>query len=138
MEQAGNLGHFGGARQAAIGTALIRRATATGSLVMRKLDAVINLLRGLRCFPEHRGAGWAGGELTIDLPVRVRMQRPAHAEAALARRPGQFVEAGLQCRVFLVGRTELREQRQDQSVVLFVAQAVEGVRVTQWSESTRP
>ena len=39
MEQIGALGYFGDARRAAIGTALIERATATGSLVIRKLGA---------------------------------------------------------------------------------------------------
>ena len=37
MEQAGALGYFGDARRAAVGTALIDRATAAGSLVIRKL-----------------------------------------------------------------------------------------------------
>ena len=36
-EQAGALGYFGDARRAAVGTAFIERATATGSLVIRKL-----------------------------------------------------------------------------------------------------
>jgi hypothetical protein len=38
-ERAGALGYFGDARRAAVGTALIERATATGSLVIRKLGA---------------------------------------------------------------------------------------------------
>ena len=37
MEQAGTLGYFGDARRAAVGTTLLERATATGSLVIRKL-----------------------------------------------------------------------------------------------------
>ena len=37
MEQAGALGYFGDARRAAVGTALIERASAAGSLVMRTL-----------------------------------------------------------------------------------------------------
>jgi Transposase DDE domain len=37
VEQAGGLGYFGDARRAAVGTQLIERATATGSLVIRKL-----------------------------------------------------------------------------------------------------
>src|SRR5450631_1900793 len=39
MEQAGALGYFGDARRAAVGTELIERVTATGSLVIRKLGA---------------------------------------------------------------------------------------------------
>ena len=39
----------------------------------RQLDAVVDLLRGLRRFREHRGARWAGRQLPVDLPVRVRM-----------------------------------------------------------------
>jgi hypothetical protein len=37
VERAGALGYFGDARRAAVGTALIERVTATGSLVVRKL-----------------------------------------------------------------------------------------------------
>ena len=39
VEQAGALGYFGDARRAAVGTELIERVTATGSLVIRKLGA---------------------------------------------------------------------------------------------------
>jgi hypothetical protein len=39
LEQAGALGYFGDARRAAVGTELIERVTATGSLVIRKLGA---------------------------------------------------------------------------------------------------
>ena len=39
VEQAGALGYFGDARRAAIGTELLERVTATGSLVIRKLGA---------------------------------------------------------------------------------------------------
>jgi len=36
----------------------------------RQLNAIVNLLRGLRCPGEHRGAGWAGGQLPVsDTPV---------------------------------------------------------------------
>jgi hypothetical protein len=38
-ERAGALGYFGDARRAAVSTELIERATATGSLVIRKLGA---------------------------------------------------------------------------------------------------
>ena len=37
MERIGALGYFGDARRAAVGTELIERVTATGSLVIRKL-----------------------------------------------------------------------------------------------------
>src|ERR1700761_5790791 len=37
MERAGALGYFGDARRAAVGTELLERVTATGSLVIRKL-----------------------------------------------------------------------------------------------------
>ena len=37
VERAGALGYFGDARRAAVGTELIERVTATGSLVIRKL-----------------------------------------------------------------------------------------------------
>src|ERR1700712_3889230 len=37
VEQTGALGYFGDARRAAVGTELIERVTATGSLVIRKL-----------------------------------------------------------------------------------------------------
>ena len=37
MDQIGTLGYFGDARRAAVGTALIDRVVATGSLVIRKL-----------------------------------------------------------------------------------------------------
>ena len=50
----------------------------------RQFDAIVDLLRGLRSFREYRAAGWAGGQLPVDLPVGVRMQRPAYAGAALA------------------------------------------------------
>ena len=36
-ERAGALGYFGDARRAAVGTQLLERVTATGSLVIRKL-----------------------------------------------------------------------------------------------------
>ena len=39
VERTGALGYFGDARRAAVGTELIERATATGSLVIRKLGA---------------------------------------------------------------------------------------------------
>ena len=39
VEQAGALGYFGDARRAAVGTELIERVTATGSLVIRKFGA---------------------------------------------------------------------------------------------------
>src|ERR1700678_1827715 len=39
VEQTGALGYFGDARRAALGTDLIERVTATGSLVIRKLGA---------------------------------------------------------------------------------------------------
>jgi hypothetical protein len=39
VEQVGALGYFGDARRAAVGTELIERVTATGSLVIRKLGA---------------------------------------------------------------------------------------------------
>ena len=39
VEQIGALGYFGDARRAAVGTELIERVTATGSLVIRKLGA---------------------------------------------------------------------------------------------------
>lgn len=39
MEQVGALGYFGDARRAAVGTELIERVTAMGSLVIRKLGA---------------------------------------------------------------------------------------------------
>jgi hypothetical protein len=39
VERAGALGYFGDARRAAVGTELIERATASGSLVIRKLGA---------------------------------------------------------------------------------------------------
>ena len=39
VEQAGALGYFGDARRAAVGTELLERVTATGSLVIRKLGA---------------------------------------------------------------------------------------------------
>src|SRR5580704_16014551 len=39
VEQAGALGYFGDARRAAVGTDLIERVTASGSLVIRKLGA---------------------------------------------------------------------------------------------------
>lgn len=39
MDQVGALGYFGDARRAAVGTELIERVTATGSLVIRKLGA---------------------------------------------------------------------------------------------------
>ena len=39
MEQAGALGYFGDARRAAVGTELLERVTASGSLVIRKLGA---------------------------------------------------------------------------------------------------
>src|SRR3984957_16086658 len=39
VEQAGALGYFGDARRAAVGTELIERVTATGSLVIRQLGA---------------------------------------------------------------------------------------------------
>jgi hypothetical protein len=37
VEQAGALGYFGGARRAAVGTELLERVTASGSLMIRKL-----------------------------------------------------------------------------------------------------
>src|SRR5208283_5678556 len=37
VERTGALGYFGDARRAAVGTELIERVTATGSLVIRKL-----------------------------------------------------------------------------------------------------
>src|SRR5712675_1588365 len=39
VEQAGALGYFGDARRAAVGTELIDRVTASGSLAIRKLGA---------------------------------------------------------------------------------------------------
>src|ERR1700686_1165737 len=39
VEQAGALGYFGDARRAAVGTELLERVTASGSLVIRKLGA---------------------------------------------------------------------------------------------------
>jgi hypothetical protein len=39
VEQAGALGYFGDARRAAVGTELLERVTATGSLVIRRLGA---------------------------------------------------------------------------------------------------
>src|SRR5450432_673858 len=39
VEQAGALGYFGDARRAAVGSELLERVTATGSLVIRKLGA---------------------------------------------------------------------------------------------------
>jgi hypothetical protein len=39
VEQAGALGYFGDARRAAVGSELLERVTASGSLVIRKLGA---------------------------------------------------------------------------------------------------
>src|ERR1700730_19382751 len=39
VERAGALGYFGDARRAAVGTELLERVTASGSLVIRKLGA---------------------------------------------------------------------------------------------------
>jgi hypothetical protein len=40
VEQAGALGYFGDARRAAVGTELLERVTASGSLVIRKRVSV--------------------------------------------------------------------------------------------------
>jgi hypothetical protein len=50
VEQAGALGYFGDARRAAVGTELIERVTATGSLV----------IRNQRCdqSPSYRASSW--------------------------------------------------------------------------------
>ena len=52
----------------------------------RQLDALIDLLRGLRRVGEHRFAFRAGGQPPVDHAIRVRMQRPADTGAAFARR----------------------------------------------------
>lgn len=91
----------------------------------RQLNTVVDLLRGLRRFREHRSARWARGQLPVELTVRVWMQSPACPGAALAgwtirpdgwrvlllalgwglgtvvrgfRRPGQFVDPRLKRR----------------------------------------
>ena len=117
----------------------------------RQPDAFADPLRGLGSFRERGLAPRAGRQPRIDNAVRVRMEHPARAGTARARRPGltvrlvsllclgrgfggivrgfrrpgQFVEAGFQRRGFLMGRGELREQRQDQRVLLLGAQAGE-------------
>ena len=50
-----------------------------------QLDALIDLLRGLRRFGKYRLAFRAGGQQLVDGSIRVRMQRPADAGAAFAR-----------------------------------------------------
>ena len=51
-----------------------------------QLDALIDLLQGLRRVRKHRLAFRAGGQPPVDRAIRVRMQRPTDTGAALARR----------------------------------------------------
>ena len=47
VERVGALGYFGDARRAAVGTELLERVTATGSLVIRKSPSG-------KCFKDYR------------------------------------------------------------------------------------
>ena len=63
-----------------------------------QLDALIDLLQGLRRVRKHRFAFRAGGQPPVDRAIRVRMQRPTDTGAALARRAILHqVPGGLAC-----------------------------------------
>lgn len=115
----------------------------------RQFDAIVDLLWGLRDFGKRGFALRAGHQPRINDAVRVGCNvRPTPGRllrggrASPSRRfccwpwggwlggivrgfgwPGQFVGAGFQRRDLFMGRGELRQQRQDQRVLLFVAQA---------------
>src|ERR1035441_5352544 len=63
-----------------------RRTCVTSGLMGRQLDALVDLLRGLRGLWEGRLAFRTGSQPGIDHTIRVRMQRAADAGPALAGR----------------------------------------------------
>ena len=83
VEQAGALGYFGDARRAAVGTELIERVTATGSLVIRKLGATACRRTGDPSFSLS-----AVGDLPGDAGNPGRAHAVGHRGPAHCRRAG--------------------------------------------------